>query len=236
MSNNSRQNISQIIFDSNDRAMTARREWRLFDNVQLYVKDLPPPNVNVQDIVQELEEKIPSQFVSGLDVIYIGDFEQLNQREVEAVYEDGAIYVSNNQPSEDEFVESIGHEIAHVFEELASLEIYGDGAIEEEFMGKRRRLWSILRAEGLTTEQNLEYFTSLDYSVEFDEFLYKTVGYPILAALTMGLFLTPYGATSLREYFANAFEAFFLNNEKQYVKQISPAIYNKLEGLSNQLI
>jgi len=231
MSNN-RRNITRIISESAEREIAARREWRIFGRVQLYVKDFPPPSVSIQDIIQELEEKIPIHFVSSLDVIYVGQFEQLLQRNVEAAYEDGAIYVSNDQPTEDEFVESIGHEIAHALEEVASMELYGDGAIEDEFLGKRRRLWSILRAQGYTKDGYLKHFENVRYSEEFDNFLYKEVGYPTLASLTMGLFLSPYGATSLREYFSNTFEGFFLNDEKEYVKKISPAVYNKLVEIS----
>lgn len=232
MSSN-RHNVTQTIRESVEREISGRREWQIFGDVQLFVKDYPPPSVNIQDIIQELEEKIPRKFVSGLDVIYVGQFEQLQRRNVEAVYEDGAIYVSNDQPTEDEFVESIGHEIAHVIEELAPMEVYGDGSIEEEFLGKRRRLWSILRAHGHAGEGDLKHFEEVDFSEKFDEYLYMKVGYPVLASLTMGLFMSPYGATSLREYFANAFEGFFLNDEKHYVKQISPAVYNILVGLSS---
>ncbi len=231
--NNNRRNVTQIIRESNDRGLATRREWQIFGDVQVFVKEFPPPSVSIQDIIQELEEKIPRKFVSGLDVIYIGQFEQLEQRQVEAAYENGAIYVSNDQPTEDEFVESIGHEIAHVIEELAPVEIYGDGSVEAEFLGKRRRLWSILRAHGHSAEGDLKHFEELEYSEAFDDYLYKDVGYPILTSLTMGLFISPYGATSLREYFANVFEAFFLNDEKSYVKQISPAVYNILENLSD---
>jgi hypothetical protein len=228
-----RRNITQLIEQSNERHIAARREWVVFGDVQLFVKDLPPHDVSIQDIIQELEEKIPKSFVKTLDIIYMGQFEQLQQREVEAVYEDGAIYVSNDQPSEDEFVESIGHEIAHVLEETVPLEIYGDDTIEKEFVGKRRRLWSILRSEGMAKESDLKYFESPEFTEEFDEYLYKKIGYPTLASLTMGLFLSPYAATSMREYFANAFEAFFLNDEQKYVKQISPAVYNKFMELSS---
>jgi len=233
MKMNSRNNISRFIRESHEKEIASRREWVIFGQVKLIVKDFPPPSVSIQDIIQELEEKIPLKFVSELDVIYVGQFEQLNQRAVEAVYEDGAIYVSNDQPSEDEFVESIGHEIAHVLEELVPMDIYADGAIEGEFLGKRRRLRDILQAEGYTARDDRIRFDNVDYSEEFDAYLYKYVGYPTLTALTMGLFLSPYAATSLREYFANAFESFFLNDEKQYVKQISPAVYNKLSDLSN---
>ena len=228
-----RRNYVQLINESSDKQAAARREWTVFGDVQLFVKDFPPPAVSVQDIIQELEEKIPKKFVQTLDIIYVGQFKQLQQRQVEAVYEDGAIYVSNEQPTEDEFVESIGHEIAHVLEETSPIEVYGDGTIEEEFLGKRRRLWSILKAEGLANKVDLRHFENTEYMKDFDAYLYKKVGYPMLTSLTMGLFLSPYAATSMREYFANAFEAFFLNDEKQYVKQISPAVYNKLVGLSS---
>ena len=78
MSNN-RRNITRFISESADREIAARREWRIFGRVQLYVKDFPPSSVNIQDIIQELEEKIPIQFVSDLDVIYVGQFEQYTE-------------------------------------------------------------------------------------------------------------------------------------------------------------
>jgi len=233
MSNN-RHNLIQRISESNSRGLASRREWKAFGRVQIFIKDPLPPDVDIQYIIQELEKKIPLQFVSDLDIIYIGQFDQLVQRGVEAVYEDGAIYVSNEQPTEDEFVETIAHEIAHALEELVPMEIYADGAVENEFLGKRVRLWAILRAEGyLYKDGGLEHFENVAYTKEFDEFLYKDIGYPTLTSLTMGLFLSPYGATSLKEYFGNTFEAFFVNNKREYVKKISPAVYNKLNELSS---
>ena len=69
-----------------------------------------------------------------------------------------------------------------------------------------------------------------DYSYEFDMFLFEEVGYPTLTTLTMGLFLTPYGTTSLREYFAESFEYYFLR-EPEYVQTISPMSYGKIQEL-----
>jgi len=223
----SRQNYLEIIKES----VSSRKEWIVFGSVKLIVKDHPPRNVNIQDIIQELEEKIPRSFVENLDVIYIGDFDHLNKRGAEATYQNGAIHISNNQPVEEEFVESIIHEIAHCVEEKFTDEIYSDGEIREEFLGKRRRLWALLKSRGFVNDRSLPHFMNLEYSKEFDMFLYKKIGYKTLGAHTMGLFLSPYAATSLREYFANAFEHFFLNNEREYVKQISPHVYNKLNDL-----
>jgi len=230
MSSN-RHNITQVIHESAAREISGRREWKVFGDVQIFVKDYPPPSVSIQDIIQELEEKIPRKFISGLDVIYIGQFEQLQQRSVEAVYEDGAIYVFSDLATTEDFIESVGHEVAHAVEEAVTDEIYADSVMETEFVGKRRRLQGILRAEGY--EYDLGSFAAVEYDEGFDEFLYKEVGYPILATLTAGLFMSPYAATSLREYFANGFEWYFLKDQKTFLKQISPILYYKLDKLSN---
>ena len=223
----------EYIRESVEKHNNERREWSIFDGVQLFIKDRPPEDVSIEEIILTLEEKIPYSFTTGLDVIYIGDFEQLKQRGVEAVYENGAIYISNQQPNEYEFVESIVHEIAHSLEEIASSLIYTDGVIEDEFLGKRKRLWSIMKAHNFVGQKHYASFEQLDYSEHLDRFFYEDVGYEVMSSLTMGLFMSPYGATSLREYFANAFEHFFLTDDKKYVKQISPAVYNKLVELSS---
>ena len=71
-------------------------------------------------------------------------------------------------------------------------------------------------------------FLNTDFDLEFDEFLYKTVGYPTLRLVTTNLFYSPYGSTSLREYFANGFEAFFMKEDINLLKKISPILYGKI--------
>jgi Mlc titration factor MtfA (ptsG expression regulator) len=48
----------------------------------------------------------------------------------------------------------------------------------------------------------------------------------------MGLFCSPYGATSIQEYFANGFEKYFTESP-QYVKKISPVMYQKVVEVIN---
>ena len=74
-------------------------------------------------------------------------------------------------------------------------------------------------------------FLNLEYSIGFDNFLYKEVGYPLLSVLTVNLFYSPYGATSLREYFANCFEAYFFHKDVAYLKKISPNVFAKIVNL-----
>ena len=48
----------------------------------------------------------------------------------------------------------------------------------------------------------------------------------------MGLFVSPYGATSIQEYFANGFEKYYLDNPRR-VRDISPILYRKIEEIIN---
>ena len=69
------------------------------------------------------------------------------------------------------------------------------------------------------------------YSAELDHFFYKTVGYDLLRPLSSGLFYSPYAVTSLREYFANGFEAYFMKEDIPRIKSVSPELYKKIQGL-----
>jgi len=48
----------------------------------------------------------------------------------------------------------------------------------------------------------------------------------------MGLFVSPYGATSIQEYFANGFEKYYLDNPGR-VRIISPVLYEKITEIIN---
>ena len=75
-------------------------------------------------------------------------------------------------------------------------------------------------------------FLDPEYSKKFDEFLYEDVGYPELAALTMGLFISPYAVTSLREYFATGFEEYIMGDITSF-RKISPHLFAKLSEMNN---
>ena len=46
----------------------------------------------------------------------------------------------------------------------------------------------------------------------------------------MGVFVSPYSITSLREYFAKSFERYFMD-EMEQVRKVSPAVFEKIEFL-----
>jgi hypothetical protein len=206
------------------------RERRLYGRIPVYTKDPLTKKINLDFILKKIESIIPYELVSSIDSIYIGQFEHLNSRNVNAAYHEGAIYVTNAQDDENDMIDDIIHEMAHSVEETQTIKLYSDNEMEQEFLGKRSRLASLLQAEGF--DVSMDMILDPDYIREFDEFLYKEVGYPVLTTLTMGLFYSPYAITSLREYFANGFEAVFLHNDAHYLKKISPRLFSKLENLT----
>ena len=195
------------------------------------VKDPLSEEIDLQYCLSKIAETIPKHLVYGLDSIIIGIFPEFEERQINAFYRDGAIYVSSIQDDNEDFVDDVVHEIAHLAEKTYGARIYEDQKITREFLGKRQRLFYLLKAEGVAVEP--KDFMETEYSKAFDMFLFEDVGYPLLAQLTMGLFLTPYGITSLPEYFAEGFEYYFLK-DREYVRKISPACYRKIEALTEE--
>ena len=72
-----------------------------------------------------------------------------------------------------------------------------------------------------------------EYEEKFDDFLYKKIGYDALSSIGMGLFITPYAATSLREYFATGYTE-YLMGDKSYLMKVSPELYKKMVQLTGE--
>ena len=227
---NTRKNIISYIKESGIKALNERKEFYTFDDTFVYVKDSLPDNVNVLHVLEKIQKNVPGHLVNNVDSIFIGEFDDFIERGTNAFYKDGAIYVSNAQDNNKDMVDDIVHEIAHSVEKSFPEYVHASGNLEEEFLGKRKRLYSILRANNIENLPSEETFNNVDYSLEFDEFLYQDIGYPILTNLSMGLFNSPYAITSLKEYYANGFEEYYLE-DKRHLKLVSPVLYNILEEL-----
>jgi len=197
---------------------------------KIFIKDPLPEHINLENVFETLRQRIPFEYLDYIDYIMIGDFELLKKKNVNAAYAERVIYLTNKQDDEDDITDDIVHEIAHSVEENLTLEIYSDGRIESEFISKRERLYHLL--EGEKFDVDYQDFMETQYSQNFDNFLYHEVGYQLMANLAANLFYSPYGATSLREYFANGFEAYFYHQDLDKLASISPVLFDKLENLS----
>ena len=171
---------------------------------------------------------IPSHLFHEVDEILVGDFEELNDREVQAIYKDGAIYVTNAQSDNTDMVDDIIHELSHSLEHQYGMYLYADQKLHDEFIEKRKRLYHNLRSHEF--EVSAEDFLEHEFNKEFDSLLYKDIGYGLLSNLTLGLFINPYAITSLKEYYATGFEEYFLG-DRNYLRDMSPQLYLKLKEI-----
>jgi hypothetical protein len=223
-----RKKISNYIKESSNKPL--KREFYLKSGTMIFIKDAPSENLDLLDCFKKIEHVLPNNFLKLIDVVYVGQFEHLDKTDTNAMFKDSAIYVTNLQDDNDDFIDDIIHEVAHAVGQKFDYELLYDERVELEFLGKREKLEKTLRLEGYNTE--LFYFLDTDYSRELDKFFYQEVGYPMMTTLTMNLFVSPYGATSLKEYFANGFEAYYLDN-RRFLEQISPKLYQKITYLEN---
>lgn len=205
-----------------------RKENILFSDINVFVKDPLPKEMSLTNTLRSVEKMVPRHLVSNIDAVYVGEFEHFRKRDINAAYMDGALYISNEQDDERDMIDDIVHEIAHATEEQYGTEIYGDGEVEREFLAKRKRLYDLLTAYGY--ELNEVDFYNIDFSPDFDELLHEKIGYEKLEFFTIGLFINNYSVTSIREYYAVAFENMILNNTQE-VRGISPILYQKINAV-----
>jgi len=199
-----------------------------FGSLQVIVKDPLPDNIDVDSIFKEITSILPPHFVNLIDVVYVGSFDFFEEREINSLYMDGAVYVSNEQDNNEDMKDDVVHELGHALEDKYHDFIYDDKKVQDEYFAKLKKLKKILEYEGYKTEAYS--FFNIDYDADFDEFLFKKVGYEKLQNLSSGMFLDPYSITSLREYWSTGFEKYFLGN-RVYLKEVCPYIDRKLSLL-----
>lgn len=208
----------------------SREKKYSFAGIEVSIFDPVPDDINVKGVLEKVTALVPSPLMRFINKINVGQFEILNKRDLDALYKNKTIYLTNLQKSDYDMLDDIIHEIAHSVEEEYFDLIYSDEEIRKEFLSKREKLREILENQGYKIDP--KKYQSVSYDIEFDMFLYEEVGYDKLASLTSSLFLSPYAATSLREYFANGFENIFLSEKAyQILRRLSPKLFKKLVKL-----
>lgn len=187
--------------------------------------------INYKNVVQRMVDTIPAHLYRGIKKIVISPTEKLKKRNLQGLYSAKKIYLTGQQPSEDEILDDLIHEVSHHVEEKYGTIIYSDNKIKKEFLIKRKQLKKALDNSGYETEDL--NFGDDKYDAEFDNYLYSGIGYDKLGTISSSIFYSPYAATSLREYFANGFEAFYMKENISLLKRVSPELYRKIIILHN---
>lgn len=207
-----------------------KNEYYLFGKT-VFVKDDLPETVSLENVFAKIEKTIPSFLFYNVDVIYVGDFGIFKEKNVNALYSDGAMYITNEQDNDEDMIDDIVHELAHAVEDQYGREIYEDGKIQDEFIAKRNWLERNLRHHGYNTSR-LD-FTNIEFDEELDKFFFWEVGYEFINSNFSGkAFINAYSATSLKEYFGVGFERYYLG-DRNYLSYICPKLYQKLAEIDS---
>ena len=200
------------------------------DGILVYVDRENTNNLNYSAVVKKMTSVVPRHLFSGLEKIMISPYEKLKKRNLQGMYKNRTIFLTGTQPDELEILDDLIHEVSHYVEEIYDKAIYSDGKIKQEFLRKRRSLKSLIQRAGYPVADHS--FEDEKYNIQFDEFLYLDIGYKNLGVISSNIFYSPYAATSLKEYFANGFEAYFYHQDLDKLASISPVLFDKLENLS----
>ena len=194
----------------------------------IYIQDPVGDHIDLDFVFEYVTARVPAKLLDSIDVIYVGDFPEFREREINAYYDSGAVFITNDQDNDRDMIDDIVHEIAHGVEERYNDFVYSDGSVEREFMSKRKALFRILEAYDLNPPKQL--LVDPSYNQVVDDYLYEEVGYEILNDLVNGLFVSAYAATSVNEYYARGFEERVFGHRKE-IKNLSPALYRVYEDL-----
>ena len=164
--------VQKIIENSIQNHNSAQREHSIFGKM-FYLQQHFYGEVEVKDVISKIEKMMPPHLFDEVDMIIVDDFDFLRERELEALYKDGAIYLTPFLYSDHDVVENIVHEVSHSIEERLGRLIYGDGKLRKEFQTKRDTLARHLDAHNYDTS-GLD-FQDVEYDL-VDEFA-KEVGY-----------------------------------------------------------
>jgi len=207
------------------------RDQFMINNISVFIKDKLPEEVDGKFVFEYISSRIPFHLTKNVDVIYVGQFPEMIERDINAYFDNDAIYVTNEQDDEMDMIEDIIHEISHAVEHYNQEFIYGDGALQREFIAKRKRLSSLLSQK---YEVPSDFDINFEYDRTIDDFLYRDVGYDALNQICVGIFPSAYAATSISEYWAKGFEELFIG-EKSSLKNVCPVLYRQLISIMKEL-
>jgi len=209
------------------RLMSEATDFYTSRGTHVYIKDaLINDEIDLERVVAKLEKTLPEHLLTELEMIIVGWFDEFEERGINAFYKDGILHISNVQDNELDLYDDLVHETSHSIESVYGYDIYGDHKVKDEFLEKREYLYNILESMGYKIPK--KYFMNVEYSEKFDSILLNDIGYDKLQGVCQGLYVSPYSATSLREYFATGFTDFYLHPDHSYLKKVSPQLYKKL--------
>ena len=219
---------------SASNVLKQKKEYSLLSGkIPVYLINHISHEIDLNSVLGIVEENVPASIISLIEGIYIGNFQELTDRNIQAMFKDGVIYLSTlkelDVASEMLMAGNIVHELAHALEDKYGYLIYQNKDVEQEYQAKKEKLFFSLRAD-LFKNFSRDLFFNEDRVDDLDSFLFHNVGYDKLSLLAADLFTSPYSITSIREYFANGVEDYLLG-DYDTLKHLCPKLFKVIKNL-----
>ena len=131
--------------------------------IQVFTRDpLVNDEMDMDSVVARFESLLPDHIRDEVEMIIVGYFDEFEERDINAFYKDGALYVSNFQSDGDDLLDDLVHETAHSLEDVHGHFIYGDRKLEKEFLRKREHLYNLLWKMGFKAPHDMFMDTEYD--------------------------------------------------------------------------
>jgi hypothetical protein len=94
--------------------LNERNDYYTAKGVQVFSKDqMVNDLVDLESVMARFESVLPDHIRDGVEMIIVGQFDEFEERDINAFYKDGALYVSNFQSDNDDLLDDLVHETAH---------------------------------------------------------------------------------------------------------------------------
>jgi hypothetical protein len=193
--------------------------------------------LNLSLIKDWIEANIPRKAFNDIIEVCFTNEAEYNERMINAYYdrESRCIFLSDKQENEKDCINDIVHELSHALQERYGQHVFMDGELKKEFVSKRMKMASVLHRAGYDEIPRRSY-AMVEYSNLLDEYFFNIVGYQKINSLLGATFPSAYACTSLEEYYAEGFEAYYCKeNGRSYLKKYCPVLFAKLSTLEKEL-
>lgn len=202
-------------------------------NINVFIKNL---NLDIKDVKLAMS-KLPVFFLKNVEKIIIHDDELLKVKKMDSIYNNGTIEINSSSCSSiKNLLKLLIHELYHSIEfDISKYFPKQFNKTCDEYLNKKHKLLDILKNDTRFKKPKEEFYSELEYSFEFDDYLLNSIRYPLLMDRIIDLFPSPYSITSISEYIAVCVEVFFFE-KREWLLMYCPEVFNlitKIEGFKN---
>ena len=94
------------IHESIKRSKRMKDQFKV-NGISVIIKDRLPQEVDPEFVFNYINARVPFYLTSNIEVIYIGQFQEMKERDINAFFENDAIYVTNIQDGEMDMIDSV---------------------------------------------------------------------------------------------------------------------------------